>query len=201
MARHELRGVIASTGFASGDRVVVGHWHASPVGPMTDVMWARPDGTRVLLAPNEVIAAFVTAVYRFDRVEIVPFAVGAAPRVLDVVAGGLEIRLVAGRGWPIPIPRPPWVTRRLEAPLARLLGVRAYGESPSGVREWYRADWYRAVRHGRGALEGVDLGALRPVDPPLGVGFSEPPRRPAIVAVRPLLEDPSGRLDAVLQRL
>ena len=38
--RFELAGVIGAAGFASGDRVVVGHWHRSPIGPMSDVMWA-----------------------------------------------------------------------------------------------------------------------------------------------------------------
>jgi hypothetical protein len=39
------------------------------------------------------------------------------------------------------------------------------------------------------------------VRPPVGVGFSEPPSRPSWVDVRPLLLDPSGHLDAVLDQL
>lgn len=35
-----MAGSIVSSGFASGDRVVVGHWHETPIGPITDVMWA-----------------------------------------------------------------------------------------------------------------------------------------------------------------
>lgn len=45
---------------------------------------------------------------------------------------------------------------------------------------------------------GRDLGPLRPRWMAAGFGFSEPPRRAAMVRVRPLLADPSGRLDAVL---
>jgi hypothetical protein len=46
---YELDGTISNVAFASGDRFVVGQWARSPIGPMNDVMWARPDGTRVLL--------------------------------------------------------------------------------------------------------------------------------------------------------
>ena len=39
------------------------------------------------------------------------------------------------------------------------------------------------------------------VDPACRFGFSEPPKRPSLTAVRPLLEDPSGRLDQVVADL
>jgi hypothetical protein len=51
---------------------------------------------------------------------------------------------------------------------------------------------------GSAAVDGVDLGDLRPVDPPVRFGFSDPPRRPSMVTVRPRLVDPSGRLGDVL---
>lgn len=198
--RHELRGFIASTGFRSGHRLVVGHWTASPVGPVTDVMWATPGGERVLLAPSASGAALVTAVYRFDRVEIVGVhALAGGERRVTVRAGDLEVDMEAGPGWRIPFPRPPAFTRWVEGPIARaVLGVRTYGVSPTGVREWYRADVWRPLVRASGRLAGEDLGPMAPLAPPTGFGFSEPPRRPSIVAVRPLLEDPSGRLDRVL---
>jgi hypothetical protein len=37
-------------------------------------------------------------------------------------------------------------------------------------------------------VNDVHLGALGPLDPPAGFGFSEFPRRPAIVRCSPLLE-------------
>ncbi len=67
-----MEGIIAACGFTSGDRVVVGQWARSPIGPMADVMWAAPDGTRTLFAPSEAIAAFVTAIYDFDAVAVTP---------------------------------------------------------------------------------------------------------------------------------
>ncbi|MFN2607842.1 MAG: hypothetical protein ABR511_08090 [Acidimicrobiales bacterium] len=192
---------------------MVGHWATSPLGPITDLMWASPDGERLLVAPSAEVAAFVSAVYGFDRTVVSPLhagtdggrwpSAGVAPTVhsLHVTAPdlGLDLRLEAGAGWRIPFPRPAWFTRWVEGPVARaLLGVRTYGVSPTGVREWYRTDVYRRVTAGRATVGGRDLGPLGPVRPAVGFGFSEPPRRPSLVAVRPLLWDPSGALDRLL---
>src|SRR5688500_13005814 len=96
--RHGLEGLIASSGFDSGDRIVIGHWRRSPLGAMTDVMWARPDGERVLLAPHDEAAAFITAVYESDRVEVVRFDVVCGDAAgIDVTAGDLHVQLVGGR--------------------------------------------------------------------------------------------------------
>jgi hypothetical protein len=191
--RVELAGCIGAAGFGSGDRLVVGAWTAGPLGPMTDVMWARADGERVLLAPDQPVAEFIASVYRFDRVEVVPVGGGWDGGTLEVDAGPVSIRLVAGRGWRLPPAalRPPWFTRYVEAPIGRAtMGVRAYGVTPTGVREWYRADRWRPVADGSASIDGLDLGPLRPVDPPCRFGFSEPPTRPSITEVRPLLEFP-----------
>jgi hypothetical protein len=164
-------------------------------------MWATAANERRLIAPSPEVAAFVSAVYRFDRTEVSPLEASLDDWHLQLTAPelALELSLEAGRGWRIPFPRPPWFTRWVEAPVARrLLGVRAYGVSPTGVREWYRADAYRPVVKATATLQGRDLGSLRPLEPPAGFGFSEPPRRPSMVSVRPLLEDRSGALSAVV---
>jgi hypothetical protein len=169
---------------------------------MTDLMWAAPNGARTLVAPTAGVATFVSAVYGFDTTIVSPMEGEANDGALHLTVAdlGLDLTLQAGRGWPIPFRRrPAWFTRYVEAPVARrLLGVRAYGVSPTGVREWYRADRYRPVKEGRAVLHGRDLGAVGPVDPRVGFGFSEPPRRPSLVEVRPLLWDPSGALDRLL---
>jgi hypothetical protein len=168
---------------------------------MDDVMWAEPDGTRVLYAPDERVAAFITAVYRFDRVEIGPVDIGERAGGLDVRIRGRELHLDRGRSVPLPWRRrPAWLTRWVEGPIARaLLGVRTYGTSPTGVREWYRADRWTRVSGATASVDGRDLGALTDLRPPCGFGFSEPPRRPSLTAVRPLLEDPSCQLDRVVE--
>lgn len=234
-----MEGIIAAAGFASGDRVVVGHWAAGPLGPMADVMWAAPDGTRTLFAPTEAVATFVTAVYDFDEVVVGPLVVEGDARGIDVRIGrahdrGLHaadaadpaggnvaapppvvgregapatgvrtVLLRSGPGWRIPPRRrPPSLTRFVEAPIARaLMGVRTYGVSPRGVREWYQATEWRPLAQASATIDGRPLGAMRPVDPPCGFGFSEPPTRPSLTVVRPLLEDPTRRLDSVLAGL
>jgi hypothetical protein len=172
---------------------------------MTDVMWAEPDGRRVLLAPDDRAAAFISAVYRFDAVEVVPVAATEEPDgTLRVTAGDRSVSLTPGRRrWPLPWRgRPAWVTRWVEGPIARAaMGVRTYGVSPTGVREWYRADAWTPLADAHAEREGEDLGAMAPLHPPAGFGFSEAPKRPSLTAVRPLLEDPGGALDRLVATL
>ena len=199
----ELRGTIANAGFSSGHRFVVGHWDDSPLGPMDDVMWARPDGVRVLLVGRPEVAELITAVYRFDTVQVVSLRCRMDETVLAVVAGDVRITLRAGRSWPIPLAglRGTPAARPVERLLARaMLGVRTWGVSPTGVREWYRADEYRRVVAGEARLGELDLGRLRRFHEPARFGFSEPPRRPSLVRARPLLHDPSGNLAVVVGR-
>lgn len=190
--RYELRGVVSSAGFASGDRFVVGHWLRSPIGPFTDVMWASPRGERVLLVPSDRALRFVSAIYTFDRAEIAGATATVTSASLEVCVADIHVELRAGGPRPIPFSRVPGVTRWVQAPIAwRTMGVRTYGLSPTGVREWYRADAYRRVVEGTARVDGCDLGGLaRRIDPPVHFGFSEPPRRPSMVWIRPMLEYP-----------
>jgi len=197
----ELAGYICSAAFTSGHRVVIGVWDDSPLGPMVDVMWAGPDGERVLLVDRDEVGTFISAVYRFDRVERVAMASRWDGRTLRVRAGDLVLALHSGRTWPIPLAalRSHATFRGVEAFVAkRLLGVRTFGTSPTGIFEWYRADGYRRVIEARATLAGEDLGSLCPFRSPTGFGFSEPPLRPSVVRVRPLLVDPGGTLAQVV---
>ena len=199
-----LDGSIASAAFASGHRFVAGIWHGSPLGPMCDVMWALPDGERVLLVGRPDVGEFISAVYQFDRVEQVPLACDRDGSTLRVRAGDLELVMRTGRGWRIPFARVRSLSplRWLEAPVAsRLLGVRTFGTSPTGILEWYRADRYQRVLEASASLGGAALGPLCRFEQATGFGFSEPPRRPSVVRVRPLLVDPSARLERVLAGL
>jgi hypothetical protein len=191
--RHHLAGTISAAGFASGDRFVVGVWDRSPIGPFADVMWAHPDGTRTLVVGTERAGAFVGSVYRFDGVVVTDLDARCDGRVLAVATPRLELGLTGGRRIPLGPPRPAWFTRRVEGPIARrAMGVRTFGTSPTGVDEWYRARSWRWAASGHAAVDGRDLGALGPLDPPVRFGFSEPPRRPAIVRVHPVLLDGHG---------
>ena len=203
-SRLELRGAIAGVGFSSGDRFVAGIWDDGPLGPMTDVMWARPDGARVLLVPHEEAGRFVGGIYRFERTEVVAIAVARPDSdTLRIDAGPVSLTLSLGADNPLFGLRPAVLRRslawvRLEDALLRPVvgrwllegaaGVNAYGRSASGVREWYRVDGYRPVSAARGTLGGRDLGAMAPLDPRVRFGFSEFPRRPALVRCSPVLE-------------
>jgi hypothetical protein len=187
--RLHLDGRIASAGFASGDRFVVGDWRATPIGPMNDVFWATAAGERVLLVPSEAVGAFVSSVYRFDRIDVVPFAVVSDRRALHVVAGPVELALRVGRALRIPFHRPCWFTRLVEDPIAhRTVDVRTFGVSPTGVREWYRATGLRFMWAATARIDGRDLGAFGPARPALNVGFGEAPRWSSIVELRTTID-------------
>jgi hypothetical protein len=203
--RIRLEGIIVASGFASGDRIVAGVWNSGPLGPMVDVMWARPDGTRVLLAPNRPVAEFVGGIYAFDRTEIVELDARRSRDRLNVTAGEIAFDAWAGKANPLFGLRPKVLRRSLvwvriedvifRAAIGRLMlggarGVRAYGRTPSGVREWYCVDSYRPLLAARASCDGVDLGPMAPVDPPVGFGVSEFPHRPALVECAPVLEGP-----------
>lgn len=196
-----MQGTISSCGFASGDRFVVGAWERSPVGPTLDVMWAAPDGTRTLLAPDDETIDFVTSVYDFDRTEVVDLEGLARPTSLDLRAGPLRLHLRAdGVGFRIP-PRPLWFTRWVERPAARvLMDVTTWGTSPTGVQEWYQARACRFVTAATASIDGRDLGARAPLRPACRFGFSESPATPSIVEVHPTLGVPDGWLGARRQR-
>lgn len=178
-------GSISSAGFASGDQFVVGSWRETPIGPFGDVMWRSADGTRTLLAPGADAADYITGIYAFDRVEVLPLEVTGTTRRTEVWSDRLTIRLAGGRRRPVPFRRPRALTRLIEAPIARrLMGVEVHGTSPLGVREWYQTSGWSWVVSGTATLDGADLGSVRPLEEPMGVGFSDPPPRPSIVTVR-----------------
>ncbi|GAA2982830.1 hypothetical protein GCM10010519_16760 [Streptomyces lactacystinicus] len=189
--RLRFDGWIAGIGTASGTRVVVGHWAASPFGPFSDVMVEHADGTRILLAPTEGTAEFIADTYAFDRVRVVPVAVQRGATRWRVTAGPLDLRFTTGRrgvlglalrAVPGPIAaRPGWTA--LTDPLARLLlGVRTRGTAGRGRREWYGVRDLHAVTAVTAVLDGRRLGPLAPVAP-VRFGFGSTPRRPSLVRV------------------
>jgi hypothetical protein len=181
LSGERLRGTITAVGLPSGDRIAVGAWRRSPIGPFTDAMWVQPDDVRVLLAPDEGVANYVSGIYAFERIEIVPFSGTATASSLSMRAGPLELDLVAGGGGRVPWPRPWWFTRWVEGPIARrLMGVEVHGTSPTGVEEWYQARGWRWVSGGTVRIAGGPAAPPGPPRPRLAVGFGEPPPQPSI---------------------
>lgn len=186
-------GRILGVGTTSGVRLVVGMWDDSPLGAFADVMLEQADGHRLLLAPGEAVADFVSATYTFDEVRVEPVEARCEEGRLEVVSPSL--RLVATLGGRTPLGRllrlvPRGLAGRpvvatLTDPVARvaLRGVRTRGSAGGGRREYYGATDLHAVTGLAATWQGADLGALAPVDPPARFGFSSTPRRPGLTTV------------------
>ena len=191
--RHRFAGAIAGVGSTSGVRIVVGRWRDSPMGGFADVMLAQPDGTRVLLAPDEEVAEFVSTTYAFDRVETGPVRVTVEDGAWTVSAPGLEVTFRLGRRPFLGrllrlVPRrlataPGWA--RLTDPVARVVlrGVRTRGTAGNDRREYYGATDLHGITDLRGTWQGADLGSLSPVSPEPRFGFGSTPERPSVTAL------------------
>lgn len=197
--REQFTGWIAGLGTASGHRLVVGHWPRSPYGAVTDVMAEDPTGHRTLYVATSPLAAFLAAAYRFDDVQVAPCSARRSGPCWTVQAGPLRLSFTVGPrtllGWllravPAPLTRMPWWVGLLDLPARRLLpGVRTRGRTRDGRRQWYGARDLHALAAADATLSGRELGALRPVDPPVGFGFGSVPARPSLVHLTTTIEN------------
>jgi len=198
--RLRFDGWILGTGTTSGTRVVLGHWPSSPLGPISDVMVQRPDGHRVLLAPNAEVAAFVGSTYTFDEVRLVEVTVrrpDGATWTLD--AGPLALRVRTGRrpflglllrAVPAPLARRPAWIGLLDLPARLLTGLRTKGSAGNGRTEWYGVQDLHTLSEVAATWDGQPLGALAPVRPPVTFGFGSVPPRPSVVRVTTTVQLP-----------
>lgn len=180
--------------------MVVGSWAQSPFGPFADVMAETADGERTLLAPNEIVADFVSLTYTFDRIEVGPVRVHHRPDGFTVDTPTLSVD--GSLGGPAPfdwllrlVPRPlataPAWLRAIDPVAARLVsGVRTAGSAGNGRREYYGVRRTRRITAIRGRFRGADLGDLTPLDPPVRFGFSSAPTTPQMVAVTTTIDLP-----------
>jgi hypothetical protein len=201
--RLRFDGSILGVGTEQGTRLVAGMWSQSPFGPIADVMVERADGRRLLIAPNPDVAEFIAATYRFDeiRIEAADVIVSAGRRSLATES--LHLTADVGRrsavGWllravPGVVARSPAWSRAI-GPVARLVrpGVRTTGTAGGGRREFYCPTDERLVTGVRAVLDGIDLGALRPVSPPVSFGFGSAPVRPSLVSLTTVIELAPGQ--------
>ncbi|PKW26774.1 hypothetical protein [Phycicoccus duodecadis] len=121
------------------------------------------------------------------------------PRSWSVETPSLSLALDVGVRTPLGrmlvlVPRPVATSpafATLADPVARVAmrGVRTRGVARAGRREYYGATDVRAVIGMHGTFDGVELGALAPVDPPCRFGFSSTPRRPSVTEVATSIVD------------
>lgn len=203
MTRRErtvFTGHIAGLGSTSGVRMVVGSWLTSPFGQFADVMVETGDGLRILLAPNDAVAEFVSSTYSFDVVTTGPVTVEHSATVFAVTAPGLDVSCRIGgpgafdgllRLVPAPIAAAPLWLRAINPVAARLMpGVRTAGTAGNGRREFYGVRRTRGIIDLHGQFRGTDLGGLAELLPPVRFGFSSAPAVPALVSVTTTIDLP-----------
>ena len=59
-------------------------------------MWAKPDGSRVLLSPSQIHADYVSELYNFEEVEVTDISVERKGREVSIEGGGLSVRIAWG---------------------------------------------------------------------------------------------------------
>ncbi|MDQ0690210.1 hypothetical protein [Arthrobacter sp. W4I7] len=192
-------GHIAGIGTGSGLRAVVGIWNSSPFGPFSDVMVQEPSGHRLLLAPSEEVADFISDTYRFDEVRILDVSAALNQQDLSVDAGPLVIRAGVGARTILghvlrAVPRclavhPRWL--RVISPIAAVLsgGSRTSGAAGSGRHEYYGVSDLRSISSAVVSWDGADAGALSPIVPAVDFGFSSVPPQRSLARVRTTVVD------------
>ena len=184
-----FEGRISSSGFASGDRIVIGDWKKSPLGAFTNVMWAKPDGTRVLLSPSQKHADYVSALYNFEEIHIAPIEVIRQSKSIEIKASPLDIKLRWGMEFGLPIPRPRWFISTVEQWFAKaFFGTSTHGLTCNDLREWYCIYSLSKIKHATAVCEEVDLGNPSNFEISACFGFSEPPKKPSSVRLRSIIE-------------
>ncbi|MWV57696.1 hypothetical protein [Rathayibacter sp. VKM Ac-2754] len=191
--RLRFSGRIAGFGTASGTRVVLGLWESTPYGAFADAMIERGDGHRMLIAPSDDVAEFIASTYSFDDVRVAPVSWRRVDGGLSVSAGPLHAALRLGGLTPLGrllriVPgaiaeHPAWLTAISPAASLLVRGVSTAGSAGNGRREYYGVRTIRRVLGVDASLDGVALGSLRPLSPPVRFGFSSAPAAPAIVDV------------------
>jgi hypothetical protein len=201
VTRTVFTGHIAGLGSSAGVRMVVGSWLISPFGQFADVMVETGAGERILLAPNDAVAEFVSSTYSFDAVEIGPVTVEHSENNLAVTAPELDVTCHLGgpgafdrllRLVPGPIATAPLWFRAINPIAAHLMpGVHTAGTAGNGRREFYGVRRTRRLLDLHGAFRGTDLGGLAELRPPVRFGFSSAPAVPALVSVTTTIDLPS----------
>jgi hypothetical protein len=184
MTKEVFEGRVISSGFSTDDMMVIGDWDNSPFGPFTDLMWAKPDGTRVLIAPTQEIAAYVSSLYSFEEVVVTPLGISKGKRSIEVNYDLGRVSMTWGRALPLPFRRPLWFIANIEAPFARIFfGTKTHGTTRNGWKEWYHVRGLSRLISAEIEIDGRASSRMTGSTPGACFGFSNPPRMPLSVRV------------------
>ena len=179
-----FRGRVISSGFQTGDMVVIGDWNDSPHGPFTNLMWAKPDGTRVLIAQSRELGDFVSSLYSFEEVIVSPMKIERADKSIEINCDLGRVSMEWGITIPLPFYRPRWFIANIEAPFARLFfGTKTHGTTRNGRKEWYHVRGLSRMKSVELDLDGRSSDQMKGMAPSACFGFSNPPRMPLSVRV------------------
>ncbi len=184
MSNEIFKGRVISSGFQTGDMVVIGDWSDSPQGAFTNLMWAKPDGTRVLIAPSEELGDFVSSLYSFDEVIVSSMEIERTKKSIEVECDLGRVSMRWGMNVPLPFSRPRWFIANIEAPFARLFfGTKTHGTTRNGRKEWYHVRGLSRMKSVELELDGRSSNQMTGMAPSACFGFSNPPRMPLSVRV------------------
>ena len=188
MSDEIFKGRVISSGFQTGDMVVIGDWSDSPQGAFTNLMWAKPDGTRVLIAPSEELGDFVSSLYSFDEVIVSSMEIERTEKSIEVECDLGRVCMKWGLNVPLPFSRPRWFIANIEAPFARLFfGTKTHGTTRNGRKEWYHVRGLSRMKSVELELDGRSTKQMTGMAPSACFGFSNPPRMPLSVRVDSLI--------------
>lgn len=184
-----FNGQIFSSGFDSGNRIVIGNWKDSPYGKFTDVMWAKPNGDKILIVPNKELSDFISGMYSFDDIIITELNIEEKKNQLIINAKELKCELKWSNGIKIPINRPLWFISSIEYIFGLIFfKTKTHGTTMDGRQEWYAVDKISNLISAKVKINGEDLGGMRRFEPNANFGFSEPRKKPSAVEIRTHIE-------------
>ena len=184
-----FEGDIFSSGFDSNNRIVIGNWKDSPFGKFTDIMWAKPNGERVLIAPNKEISEFITKLYDFDKIIISEFNIEENSNHLIVKANEINCELKWSKGIQIPFNRPLWLISSIEYVFGLIFfKTKTHGITKNKKQEWYAVNRISKLNSIKITINGNDLGDMTKFEPKASFGFSEPIRKPAAISLKTHIE-------------
>ncbi len=185
-----FEGRITSCGFSSGDRIVIGTWINTPFGSFSDIMWAKPDGTKVLIAPNQKIANYISSLYDFDIIKIEKLDIESDENMMKIETKNLNCHFEWSRGVSFLIKkRPLWFVASIEYFFGWLIfGTKTYGKTKNGKKEWYAVDRLSRLTLADVEFNGKNLGGQTKFHPKANFGFSDPPKMPCSALVRSHIE-------------